>query len=125
MDNTGLLPSADVFYSPPMKHRLQGQLPSAAGALIYGGLPSDPRGSEPSGDAGEGLDLPLRVQRVDDNDPGYKPHPNLPSATVLDYVHKASSATLLVLALLLLIVYGLLRPRRALRLLEGRAGGGL
>lgn len=124
MDHSGTLPNQDVFYSPPMRGRLAPRgLGTAAGTLVYGGgLPSNPRGSEPSGDAGEGRDVPWRDGRTDDD--SFKLHANLPSANALDYVHKASSATLLVLALGILIIYGVLRPRRALSLLEGRAGGG-
>ena len=63
--------------------------------------------------------------RSSDTDGSYRPHPFMPSAAKLDYVHKAGSATLIVGILIVLAVYVALRPRRALALLEGRGIGGL
>lgn len=81
-----------------------------------GGLPSPPGASEPSGDAGEGRDLPVNLRRTDDD--SYRPHPNMPSANQLDYVQKASISTLLFFGLILLVGLMMLSPRRALGLVS-------
>lgn len=119
MDNTGLLPSGDVALSPPMRGRLAPQgLGTRAHVLLYGGgLPSLPSSSEPSGDAGEGRDVPVRISPTKSRDSSYRPHPNLPSANELDYVHKAIVSPLLLLGFLLLLAVAILNPRRALGLI--------
>jgi len=130
VNNSGSLPSPDVAYSAPMRGRLavQGLQGASVANAVFGGLPSSPGLSEPSGDLGEGLDLPVTLANTqrgrDEKSGGYALRPGLPSTGTLDYLHKFSSTTLITLALVLLIVYGVLRPRRAIRLLEGRAGGG-
>lgn len=129
MDTLPTLPPPDVGYSRPLRGRLSalGLNGATVAGLAYGGLPSPPSASEPAGDAGDGVDLPVRLgapQAPDERSGGYALRPGLPSTATLDYVHKFSSATLVTLALVLLIVYAVARPRRALRLLEGRAGGG-
>lgn len=118
-----LLPPPDALYSPPLRGRMavMGLQGATVASLVYGGLPSQAAASEPSGDAGEGRDLPVTLAANRNRDGGGLSN-LLPSAQTLDYVHKFSSATLITLALGLLLVYAILRPRRALRVLEGRAG---
>jgi hypothetical protein len=89
-----------------------------------GGMPSYPGASEPSGDAGEGSDLPnlLQPNNVRGEGPTYTPHPLLPSAQHLDYVQKFAGASLLGIGLVVLLILVALNPRRILR---GIARGGL
>jgi hypothetical protein len=71
---------------------------------------------EPAGDAGDGVDVPTVVtgQHGRGKGEGYTPLPGvLPTAQHLDYLHKLSSASLLTLAFLLLVVLAIIRPQRA------------
>ena len=126
-DNSGNVITPAQYYSPPMRGKLSilGLQGVTAANLATGGLPSQPGASEPPGDALE-VDVPMILPT--DNSSGRINYggigSRLPDPSTLDYVHKAASASLLSLALILLIVYAALRPRRALQLLEGRAGGG-
>lgn len=125
--NPPTIPDPAVLYSRPMRGRLAGVgLQGASVAdLLHGGLPSQPYMSEPAGDANQ-ADIPNRL--VDSNPHGRQnyagPGSILPDPSTLDYVHKAASASLLLLVLGVLVIYAALRPKKALRLLEGRAGGG-
>ena len=119
-DGTGNLPPLEAFYQPPLKGRLavMGLQGATVANLIYGGMPGAPSMTEPPGDQLE-QDIPVTFQNTPRD---WQSRPGLPSASTLDYVHKAGSATLVLLVLGLLIVYAIIRPQRALKVLEGRGG---
>lgn len=96
---------------------------------LRGGYPNDPRGSEPSGDAGEGTDLPTVFTKIGRGEGAtYQPHPYLPAAQQLDYAQKLTSTTLLLLGLTLMLIYFARSPRRAAKTVARgaarRAGAG-
>lgn len=121
------VPDPAVIYSRPMRGRLAvlGLQGASVADLLHGGLPSQPYMTEPAGDALQ-VDVPVTLSNTS---PGRGDRYGgvgsaFPDPSTLDYVHKAASATLLLLVLGLLVVYAVLRPQKALRLVEGRAGGG-
>jgi hypothetical protein len=93
---------------------LTGALPRGTGQII--GLGSVAYGVEPTGDLGEGVDVPAIIsgQAGYGRGDSYTPLPGvLPSKDHLDYVQKFSTAGLLAIGFLMLLVLGILRPRRA------------
>src|SRR5438105_3305263 len=100
-------------------------LPAPGGMFGLGmGTPVVRGGVEPSGDLGEGTDLPniLAGQASAGRGDSYTPLPGvLPSKDHLDYVQKFSTAGLLAVGFVLLILVGVFNPGRAVGLLASGA----
>lgn len=96
-------------------------LPTPGGLFGLGfGTPLIRGGVEPSGDLGEGTDLPTVIAGQASQGKGdtYTPLPGvLPTKDHLDYVQKFSTAGLLAVGFLFLIVLGIVNPARAVNLL--------
>jgi hypothetical protein len=126
MDNSGTLPPEAALYQTPLRGRLavQGLQGATAADLIYGGMPERLGSFGSAGDAGEGIDLPNPATPASarGEGPSYQPHPYLPRADHLDYVHKFTSTSLLTIGLVLVLLVLLRSPRTAGNLL---ARGGL
>lgn len=116
MDNSGTLPPLAALHPTMRRHLVVGGLAGVSVADIYGGgMPENIRTFSSPGDRWPDTDIPnpITPNHARGEGPNYQPHPYLPSAQHLDYLHKFSSASLLTIGLLLLVGLFVIHPRRA------------